>query len=382
MVINDTEAPVADITNLPNISEECEVTTLTPPTATDTCVGSVDGVHNATLPITSNITITWTYDDDNGNTATQTQNVIVADTTNPVTPTIATVTGECSATATVPTTTDNCAGTLTGTTTDALTYNTQGTHVITWTFDDGNGNSIDVNQNVVVDDTTNPVADETTLPIVNSECEVTSLTAPTATDNCVGIITGTHNATLPITANTTITWTFDDNNGNTATQTQNVVITSIDNTVGQDEYTLTANATGYAYQWLDCDDGVLPIAGETDQSYTAITNGSYAVEISNGTCSVVSDCITITGIGILENEFGANLTVYPIPTKDYLAIELGATYDTITVKIINLLGQVIQEGTFKATNKIEIQLGLSSGEYLLNVTTKKGKKAVVRIIIK
>ncbi|WP_164905528.1 HYR-like domain-containing protein, partial [Flavobacterium sufflavum] len=62
----------------------------------------------------------------------------------------------CSATATAPTTNDNCKGTITGTTTDALTYTTQGTHVITWTFNDGNGNTETATQNVIVDDVTKP----------------------------------------------------------------------------------------------------------------------------------------------------------------------------------------------------------------------------------
>ena len=35
---------------------------------------------------------------------------------------------------------------MAGTTSDALTYNTQGTHVIHWTFSDGNGNSTTANQ--------------------------------------------------------------------------------------------------------------------------------------------------------------------------------------------------------------------------------------------
>ena len=74
------------------------------------------------------------FDDGNGNTSTATQNVIIKDVTAPVVPVLADVTGECSATATTATTTDNCSGTITGTTTDALTYNTQGTHVITWTL--------------------------------------------------------------------------------------------------------------------------------------------------------------------------------------------------------------------------------------------------------
>ncbi len=84
------------------------------------------------------------------------ETIIVNDTTNPVTPTLADVTGECSVTAVFPTTTDGCGGinTITGTTSNALTYTTIGTHVITWNFDDGHGNSIDVNQNVIVTDVT------------------------------------------------------------------------------------------------------------------------------------------------------------------------------------------------------------------------------------
>ena len=69
---------------------------------------------------------------------------------------LADVTGECSATAVAPTTTDACAGVITGTTSDPLSYTTQGTHVITWNFDDGNGNSINVEQNVLFYDITPP----------------------------------------------------------------------------------------------------------------------------------------------------------------------------------------------------------------------------------
>ncbi|MFL9829222.1 PKD-like domain-containing protein, partial [Flavobacterium sp. ST-87] len=109
--------------------------------------------------------------------------VNVEDVTKPVKPILADVTGECTATATAPTTTDNCAGTITATTTDALTYTTQGTHVITWTFDDGNGNTQTATQNVIVKDVTKPV--KPILADVTGECTATA-TAPTTTDNCAG----------------------------------------------------------------------------------------------------------------------------------------------------------------------------------------------------
>ncbi|MDP1620791.1 MAG: LamG-like jellyroll fold domain-containing protein [Bacteroidales bacterium] len=74
-------------------------------------------------------------------------------------PVLATVTGECSAAVTTaPTATDNCEGAINGTTSDPLTYSTQGTHTITWTYDDGNGNTSVQTQTVIVNDVTPPVA--------------------------------------------------------------------------------------------------------------------------------------------------------------------------------------------------------------------------------
>ena len=78
----------------------------------------------------------------------------------------------------------------------------------------------------MITDTTAPVADAATLPDVTAECELTSLTDPTATDNCDGSITGTTTTTFPITSpgTTVVTWTYTDAAGNSSTQTQNLKI--------------------------------------------------------------------------------------------------------------------------------------------------------------
>ncbi|MDE5418669.1 hypothetical protein L3049_11685, partial [Labilibaculum sp. DW002] len=127
----------------------------------------------------------------------------------PVAPVLADATGECTATAVAPTTTDNCSGVITGTTSDPLTYNTQGTHVIAWTFDDGNGNSIVVNQNVVITDITNPVLadlsdlaivdcaeDESVLPQVKSFTGM-DLQSSRYTDNCSATFVVQYSIQLP-----------------------------------------------------------------------------------------------------------------------------------------------------------------------------------------
>jgi hypothetical protein len=50
----------------------------------------------------------------------------------------------------VPTATDNCAGIINATTTDPLSYTNAGTHTITWTYNDGHGNTSIQNQTVTV----------------------------------------------------------------------------------------------------------------------------------------------------------------------------------------------------------------------------------------
>src|SRR5690554_4952976 len=296
--VEDVTAPVADISTLPDVTAECEVTNLTAPTATDNCEGEITGAHNATFPITATTLVTWTYDDGNGNTATQ-------------------------------------------------------------------------EQNVVINDVIAPVADIAILSDVTAECEVTSLTAPTATDNCTGIITGTHNATFPITETTLVTWTYKDENGNTTTQEQNVVITtSIDNGITQvDAFTLSADATGYNYQWIDCDNGNAPIAGETNQTFTATTNGNYAVIVDNGTCNVTSDCMAITTVGINEIEKTDYIKIYPNPTNNILNFETSGVKIT-SIVVMDITGKAVK--TLSAEASIINVSQLVNGVYFLQLHTDKG----------
>uniref|UniRef100_UPI0024B90240 lamin tail domain-containing protein n=1 Tax=Croceibacter atlanticus TaxID=313588 RepID=UPI0024B90240 len=136
---------------------------------------------------------------------------------------LATLTDQCQIDMlTAPTATDNCVGSVTGTTTTTTPITSSTT--VTWTYTDANGNSSTQDQDVVINDTTAPVADNDPLPTVNEECQVNSIAAPTATDNCDGQVTGTTSTPFPITSSTTVTWTYTDSNGNSSTQDQDVLI--------------------------------------------------------------------------------------------------------------------------------------------------------------
>src|SRR5690606_5596051 len=100
VVIADTTAPVADLASLPAITEQCELATITLPTATDNCLGTVTGTTTTIFPITTSTTVVWTYTD-GINTTTQNQSVVIADTTAPVADlaSLPTITEQCEVTA-------------------------------------------------------------------------------------------------------------------------------------------------------------------------------------------------------------------------------------------------------------------------------------------
>ncbi|RYY85793.1 MAG: HYR domain-containing protein, partial [Chitinophagaceae bacterium] len=76
-----------------------------------------------------------------------------------------------------------------------------------------------------VSDNVAPVPNLATLPLITGECSA-SATAPSATDNCKGTLTATTTDPVSYSAQGTYTihWTYNDGNGNTATQEQTVIV--------------------------------------------------------------------------------------------------------------------------------------------------------------
>src|SRR6185369_13054472 len=222
----DTIAPTIPL--LADVTRRCTATTAAAPTTTDNCGGTITGTttDSLTRSIQGTSIVTWTFNDGNGQVVTAPQRIVVTDTIAPTIPLLADVAGQCTATiAAAPTTSDNCAGTITGTTTDSLTRSIQGTSIVTWTFDDGNGQVVTAPQRIVVTDTIAP-----TIPLladVTGQCTATIAAAPTTTDNCGGTITGTttDSLTRSIQGTSIVTRTFNDGNGQVVTAPQRIVVT-------------------------------------------------------------------------------------------------------------------------------------------------------------
>ena len=106
--------------------------------------------------------------------------------------------------------------------------------------------------------------------------------------------TGTTDTIIAI-ADTSGTVSVTANNafGPSLPQTIYVTVNRVNTSVTQAGTTLTANATGASYTWINCN-GNIPVSGATHQSFTASNPGSYAVIITQNGCSDTSSCFLIS----------------------------------------------------------------------------------------
>lgn len=222
----------------------------------------------------------------------------------------------------------------------------------TWT---SSGQFMDTIQNAVGCDsviTVNlTINNNTTNTISPSACN--SYTAP---DGQIYTQSGTYTAVIPTVESCDSTITI------------NLTINELNNAVTQTDLTLTATQIGAQYQWIDCANGNIPIVNETNQTFTAQTNGSYAVIVTTTDCSDTSECIQISNVGIMEASKDL-LQLFPNPTSDYLTIKTNqAMYFDINVLDVN--GKIILT---KTQNKNEATIDVSTlpkGLYMLRVTSQ------------
>ena len=149
--------------------------------------------------------------------------------------------------------------------------------------------------------------------------------------------------------------------------TLDLTIATIDNTVTDNgDLSLTANATGAIFQWIDCATNT-PISGETNANFTVTQNGEYAVVVSNGTCTDTSACITIDYVG--TDDFNTHpFAFYPNPAQNELHVifENGAEK---TIEIINAAGQTVYTQETKTLNNTLNIEELPKGVYILQISS-------------
>ncbi|MDB4324281.1 T9SS type A sorting domain-containing protein [Crocinitomicaceae bacterium] len=163
-------------------------------------------------------------------------------------------------------------------------------------------------------------------------------------------------------------------------QSQSVQVTQLTvnlNVTQIDDITLQSDAVNGQYQWVDCNDNYAIIQGETNQSFTAVNNGSYAVIVEENGCTDTSSCYLINSVG-LDDLLDININIYPNPNRGQFIISSSIEMNT-SYSLHDLQGKLIMEGALNGKETIIDIQKLPSGSYSLHI---KGDKELVRSIVK
>jgi hypothetical protein len=161
--------------------------------------------------------------------------------------------------------------------------------------------------------------------------------------------------------------------------TINLTVNNVDASVTASSTMLMANATGATYQWVDCNSGNAPIVGETNGTFTPTINGSYAVEVTENNCTLLSSCYNFVLSSVNQLAFNHNLSLYPNPSTGAFTIDLGAAYNNTTISITDINGKTVYQTTANQASLVNLELNQPAGVYFVSVTSEN-KHTVVKLI--
>lgn len=238
------------------------------------------------------------------------------------------------------------------------------------------GNTYTSNNNTAIDTVVSVAGCDSivtlNLTIVNS---TTGTDVQTACDSYTWIDGITYTA-----SNNTATDTLTNIAGCDSVVTLDLTINSVsDITTTTTGVIISANNTGATYRWLDCDNANAFIVGETGQTFTAITNGNYAVELTENGCVDTSACAAITTVGLLENSFENSLTVYPNPTSGNFVIDMEAVYENSQIVITDISGKIVYSRNISQAQILNLSIDEPAGIYFVSVQSDN-KKAVILLV--
>lgn len=148
-------------------------------------------------------------------------------------------------------------------------------------------------------------------------------------------------------------------------------IPEISNIILQSGSILTAEEDSADYQWYNCSDISIPLAGKTERNLNGMPGNEYAVLITKEGCSLWSECAGIEVVG-LEMPEDKEIKIFPNPVSEVLNIELGKMDPDTWLEIRSLTGQDSGLKYKLSNSNAEVDLrDLPSGLYLLQLKSNR-----------
>jgi hypothetical protein len=125
---------------------------------------------------------------------------------------------------------------------------------------------------------------------------------------------------------------------------------------------LDAENTGSTYSWN---------TGETTQTISVDTIGTYSVTVTNSAGCAVIGSVTVVNTTNTNGIKLAKIKVFPNPAADYIIIENSAM-NLQTARITNAFGQIVKQVDIQQNQKVAVQ-DLTSGFYFIQFENTDGQ---------
>jgi hypothetical protein len=125
------------------------------------------------------------------------------------------------------------------------------------------------------------------------------------------------------------------------------------------------------------------IAGATQKTFTAQTSGIYTVNVTvNGCTSSISAGLNVVVTAINSPDLNKKITIFPLPTRDYLFIKYSATGGSFTVNLFDASGKkLFANGKFTSTYQLDLR-SYSSGIYIVQIINTRNGEQMRRLVVK
>jgi hypothetical protein len=140
---------------------------------------------------------------------------------------------------------------------------------------------------------------------------------------------------------------------------------------------LGASQGGATYRWLDCNNLNNPVWGATEDIFTPVTPGLYAVEITKDGYTVISDSVLVTIVGVKEHTSESGIKLYPNPTEGTVTLHAPGNPERICIR--DLTGRLLRVYPVTHPSPYEFSLPHHAGMYLVEVSFP-GKREIVKVI--
>lgn len=78
-------------------------------------------------------------------------------------------------------------------------------------------------------------------------------------------------------------------------------------------------------------------------------------------------------------DFESSMSYYPNPVTEFLNLDFAQEYESINIKVMNAVGQVLSEERVVSTKNIKLKINAQTGLYLIELKNNLGEKTVLKV---